>query len=76
MPEVPPRLFSFARSFRDVFGDFGNGKIFGLTENPPGTFTSSELMSTGRNISSFGQDGAGELYVVDYSGSVLKIVAQ
>jgi glucose/arabinose dehydrogenase len=59
-----------------VFGDFGNGKIFGLTENPPGTFTSSELMSTGRNISSFGQDGAGELYVVDYSGSVLKIVAQ
>jgi hypothetical protein len=33
------------------------------------------LAATGFNISSFGQDAAGELYVVDISGGrVLKIV--
>jgi hypothetical protein len=30
---------------------------------------------TGRNISSFGQDLAGEVYVVDYSGSVLRLTS-
>src|SRR5437660_3672986 len=59
-----------------VFGDFSNGKIWGLTENPPGTWTRAQLLSTGRRISSFGQDAAGEIYVVDYSGSVLKLVPQ
>ena len=57
-----------------VFGDL-NGKIWALTENPANTFTRSQLMDTGFNISSFGRDAAGELYVVDISaGRVLKIV--
>jgi glucose/arabinose dehydrogenase len=57
-----------------VFGDL-NGKIWTLTENPPNTFTRSHLMDAGFNISSFGRDAAGELYVVDISaGRVLKIV--
>jgi len=57
-----------------LFADFSNGKIWELTENS-GTWTRTLLLTTGRNISSFGQDAAGELYVVDYSGSVLKVVA-
>jgi glucose/arabinose dehydrogenase len=57
-----------------VFGDL-NGKIWALTENPPNTFTRSTLMDASFNISSFGQDASGELYVVDISGGrVLKIV--
>jgi glucose/arabinose dehydrogenase len=57
-----------------VFGDL-NGKIWALTENPANTFTRSQLMDAGFNISSFGRDAAGELYVVDISGGrVLKIV--
>ncbi|HYX52699.1 MAG TPA: PQQ-dependent sugar dehydrogenase [Candidatus Limnocylindrales bacterium] len=57
-----------------VFGDL-NGKIWALTENPANTFTRSTLMNAGFSISSFGQDSAGELYVVDISGGrVLKIV--
>ncbi len=57
-----------------VFGDL-NGKIWALTENPANTFTRSTLLDAGFNISSFGQDSAGELYVVDISGGrVLKIV--
>lgn len=59
-----------------VFGDYASGKIWGLTENPPGTWTRTELLSTGTNLSSFGQDQTGELYVVEYNGSILKVVAQ
>ena len=59
-----------------VFGDYASGKIWGLTENPPGTWTRTELLSTGANLSSFGQDAAGELYVVELGGSVMKLVPQ
>jgi glucose/arabinose dehydrogenase len=59
-----------------VFSDFGSGTIWTLTEGPPGTWTRATLLSTSRNISSFGHDTAGELYVVDYSGSILKLVLQ
>ena len=57
-----------------VFGDL-NGQIWSLTENSPNTFSRTLLLKPGFNISSFGQDSAGELYVVDISGGrVLKIV--
>jgi glucose/arabinose dehydrogenase len=59
-----------------VFGDFGSGTIWTLTEGPPGTWARATLLSSGRNISSFGQDDSGELYVVDYAGIVLKLVPQ
>ena len=59
---------------RYIFGDL-NGQIWSLTENPPNTFTRNLILKPGFNISSFGQDSAGELYVVDISGGrVLKIV--
>jgi glucose/arabinose dehydrogenase len=57
-----------------IFGDL-NGQIWSLTENPPNTFTRALILKPGFSISSFGQDSAGELYVVDISGGrVLKIV--
>ena len=59
-----------------LFSDFGSGTLWNLTEGPPGTWTRNTLMSTGRPISSFGQDAAGELYLVDLSGNVLKLVSQ
>lgn len=59
-----------------LFSDFETGTIWGLVENPPGTWTRSQLLATGKNISSFGRDEAGELYVLDYSGTLLRIVAQ
>jgi len=57
-----------------LLADFSNGKIWELTESS-GSWTRTLLLTTGRAINSFGQDPAGELYVVDYSGSVLKITA-
>jgi glucose/arabinose dehydrogenase len=59
-----------------IFGDL-NGKIWSLTEGPTNTFTRAQLATENFSISSFGQDAAGELYVVDISGGrVLKIVPQ
>jgi uncharacterized repeat protein (TIGR03806 family) len=60
---------------RYVFGDFATGRIWRLVPNGSGGFTSEELLSTGRSISSFGEGNDGELYVVDYGGGGLyKIV--
>jgi glucose/arabinose dehydrogenase len=57
-----------------IFGDL-SGKIWSLTETSPNMFTRAVLATPGFNISSFGQDSAGELYVVDISGGrVLKLV--
>ena len=59
-----------------IFGDL-SGKIWSLTEGPAGTFTRALLLNPGFNVSSFGQDAAGELYVVDISGGrILKLVSQ
>jgi glucose/arabinose dehydrogenase len=58
-----------------IFGDL-SGKIWSLKEDPANTFTRTLLVSPGFNISSFGQDAAGELYVVDVGGRVLKIIQQ
>jgi glucose/arabinose dehydrogenase len=59
-----------------IFGDL-SGKIWNLTENSPNNFTRATLLTPGFNISSFGQDAAGELYVVDiFGGRILKIVPQ
>jgi hypothetical protein len=59
-----------------IFGDL-SGKIWSLTESSPNNFTRATLLTPGFNISSFGQDAAGELYVVDISGGrILKIIPQ
>jgi glucose/arabinose dehydrogenase len=52
-----------------VYGDFCSGEIFMLDGG-----TQRVLLATGLAIASFGEDGAGELYVVDLGGSVHRIV--
>lgn len=59
-----------------VFADFGTGTIWGLTENPANTWTRSVLLSPRQSPTSFGQDQAGELYMVDLSGAIFKVVLQ
>jgi glucose/arabinose dehydrogenase len=60
-----------------IFGDLASGNIWYLREGPPGTFTQKPLLTVSFEISSFGQDVAGEIYIVDYSGgNVLKLAAQ
>lgn len=51
-----------------VFGDYCSGEIMGLINGHPHV-----LLSSGLRISSFGEDEAGELYVVDHGGGIYKI---
>lgn len=59
-----------------VFADL-TGKVFTLTENPPGTWTRATLLSPDTQVSSLGRDQAGELYVLEIaSGNLMQLVAQ
>jgi len=53
-----------------VYGDYCTGEIFAWD----GT-TQALLLDTALNISSFGEDEAGELYVVDLGGTVSRIAS-
>jgi len=55
-----------------VYGDYCTGEIWFATESA-GTWSSSVWMDTALNISSFGEDEAGELYVVNLGGSLWRI---
>jgi glucose/arabinose dehydrogenase len=53
-----------------LYGDYCSGEIFAWRDG-----TSSVLLDTAMQISSFGEDEQGEVYVVDLSGSVSRIAA-
>jgi glucose/arabinose dehydrogenase len=52
------------------FGDFERGKIWGLARDG-GKWVRRLLLDTPHLISTFGLDGAGELWYADYSGGVI-----
>jgi glucose/arabinose dehydrogenase len=54
------------------FADLCSGRIWGL-EHSGGVWTMSELLDTAIPISSFGEDVAGEQYVVGIEGSIWRI---
>jgi glucose/arabinose dehydrogenase len=62
---------------RYFYGDFCSGQIFAALPNGPG-WTGTELLDTTLNISAFGEDEAGEIYVVQYSfgadGAVYRLI--
>jgi uncharacterized repeat protein (TIGR03806 family) len=62
---------------RYVFGDFGSGNLWNIPRDttPTRTVTSADALNTGLNIASFGQDAAGELYIVHLGGTLHRIVA-
>jgi glucose/arabinose dehydrogenase len=55
-----------------IYGDFGSGILWAAWRDSTGTWTDDLLMDTDHTISSFGQDEAGELYLVDYNGSIFQ----
>ena len=56
------------------FGDYCSGRIWTISAAASSPATRTQLLDTDLLISSFGQDDAGELYVVDHGGQVFKIV--
>ncbi len=61
------------------YGDFCTGLIWGATADGTGGWTTTELLDTELSISAFGEDEAGELYVVHLSssdGAIYQIVGE
>lgn len=59
---------------RYLFGDFDSGRIWAwLAESAAQPREPTELVDTELNISAFGQGNDGELYVVDYGGTLQRI---
>ena len=57
-----------------LFGDYCNGKIWGLLRGADGAWQSQLLFHAGVFVSSFGEDDQGELYLTDHqNGAVLKL---
>jgi len=50
-----------------IYGDFCTGRVWGLLPTGSGTWQNRELFKTGFNISSFGEDDLGGIYLLDHS---------
>lgn len=58
-----------------LYGDYCTGHVWVGVRDTNGIWQKTLWMQTGRIISSFGQDEAGEVYLVDYKGSIYKLAA-
>jgi hypothetical protein len=56
-----------------LFGDYCSGQVWGIVHAADGTWQSDTLFQTGEQITSFGEDEAGEIYLVGYSGNVYRL---
>lgn len=56
-----------------IFGDYCTGEIWASWRNLDGEWQTIEYLSAGFSISSFGQDEAGELYVLDHNGAIYRL---
>lgn len=57
-----------------IYADFVSSRVWALTvDNALNAINNSELGTAPENVSSFGEDEAGELYIVGYSGGIYRI---
>jgi glucose/arabinose dehydrogenase len=56
-----------------IYGDFRSGFVRGLLQLEDGNWQNEVLFTTGALISSFGEDEAGEIYLVDYQGDLFRL---
>jgi hypothetical protein len=57
-----------------VFSDYCSGRLWVVDAALDGRQEPHLAAETGRSIASFGEDEAGELYVADAGGAVLRVV--
>jgi glucose/arabinose dehydrogenase len=58
-----------------LLGDYGTGYMWVLTPEGDGVYAASDPIPTDLSISSFAEDAAGELYIIDLSGGIYQIVS-
>lgn len=57
------------------YGDFCSGEVLGLYQAEDGSWVSGVLWDTSALITSFGEDEAGEIYLVDRNGGIYQLQA-
>jgi glucose/arabinose dehydrogenase len=57
-----------------LYGDYCSGNIWGLLQNPNGSWQNALLYELPAYITSFGQDQTGEIYLASITGKVYKLV--
>ena len=55
-------------------GDYCSGQLWGVGRDAEGAWQASEPIETGYRISSFAEDASGEVYLIDHSGAIYRIV--
>lgn len=55
------------------YGDFCSGRIWGLRYESDNSWSEAQFMQSDTAISSFGQDEAGELYLLDHKGDIFML---
>lgn len=56
------------------FGDYNSGRIWGLQRDPSGNWIDRQFLDTSLNVSSFGEDEAGNLYVASlFTGDIYRL---
>lgn len=58
-----------------IFADYGTGRVWGLKYENGLVATHRELLASGQSIAAFGEDSAGEIYMLDLDGSISRIEA-
>jgi glucose/arabinose dehydrogenase len=53
-----------------LFSDYCTGQVWALSQNDAGTWLPRKLLDTPFQVTSFGEDASGEIYVLDASGKV------
>jgi glucose/arabinose dehydrogenase len=54
-----------------LYADYCSGTVWGLIQTASNTWQTQVVFNTGAHINTFGQDEAGELYLVDYNTGTL-----
>ncbi|MGB1286679.1 MAG: PQQ-dependent sugar dehydrogenase [Aggregatilineales bacterium] len=57
-----------------LYSDYCTGRVWYAYRDVDESWQYDTLFETGNQVSSFGEDESGELYIIDYSGAVMKIV--
>ena len=56
-----------------LYGDYCTGRVWGLLRDAQGEWMNALLFETGTNMSSFGEDENGEVYLVHHGGEVFRL---
>lgn len=65
-----------ALSGQYFFADYCLGTIWSLTRTATGEWSRADRLAADLRISSFGEDVAGELYVIDHSGAIYRMTTK